>query len=75
MKVNLINKPQKVTIKDGERKGQVVEYDRFYLVADNGVAIAIEAGEGHSKTDEKMNKQIWAKNMTALRLLADRVAE
>lgn len=69
MKVNLINKPVKKTNKDGKE----VAYDRFYLVADNGTTIAIEAGEGHSATDSKLNAQIWARNMTALRLLADKL--
>lgn len=70
MKVNLINKP---IVK--EKDGKKVAYDRFYLVADNGTTIGIAPEEGHSKDDAKMNAQIWVRNLTALRLLADKVDE
>lgn len=68
MKLNLINKPVIKEV-DGKKK----TYDRFFLVADNGTEIAIDAGRGHSKTDEKMNRQIWSRNAEKLRVFADKV--
>lgn len=68
MKLNLINRP--VT---KEVDGKLKTFDRFFLVADNGIEIAIDAGRGHSKKDETMNKQIWARNAERLRIFADKV--